>query len=104
MAKKKLTPADEKFIAKFLNVDGKLDFDAKTITRKNKHTEVEVEVDPISAVAIDFALQLEEAIALDKGFNEINPHLKRTNAIQTFDRTRMLVLKLNPKAYMALLD
>jgi hypothetical protein len=104
MAKKKLTPADEKFIAKFLNADGKLDFDAKVITRINKYTGVEVEVDPISAVAIDFILKLEKAMYLQRGYAEINPNLKASNAVQNFDRARMLVLKLNPNAYMNLID
>jgi len=101
--KTKLTPADEKFIAKFFTID----FDAhKTHFRSNRFSGEKVEVDPISAAAIDFIFKLEGAInsQSDEAIAKVHPLLKRTNAISNFDRARMLVLKMNPEAYMAILD
>ena len=104
MAKSKLTPADEKFIAKFL---GEIDFDAnKTHKRSNRFSGEEVEVDPISAAAIDFVYKVENALQRgnDEALQRINPNLKMSNAVSNFDRARMLVLKMNSEAYMMLLD
>lgn len=105
MAKKKLTPADEKFIAKFLNADGKLDFDAETITRSNPFTGDSAIVDPICAAAIDFVFKVERAMRYGAGaLMQINPELKPSNAVMNFDRARMLVLKLDSFAYNTILD
>ena len=104
MAKTKLTPADEKFIAKFLNADGKLSFDAATITRRNRFTGETFEVDPICAKAIDFVLAVESAFGSEVALKRIAPALTKGNAVQSFDRARMLVLKLNSEAYMGILD
>jgi hypothetical protein len=106
MEKKKLTPADEKFIAKFLNSKNEIDFDAKRITRKNRFTGEEFEVDPISAAAIDFVFRVESALRFqdERRLKLINPELKLTNAVSNFDRARMLVLKMNQRAYMGILD
>ena len=103
MAKPKLTPADEKFIAKFL---GEINFDA-TITHKrsNRFSGETVEVDPICAAAIDFVLKVE--VAMQRGesaLQRINANLKMSNAVSNFDRARMLVMKLDSNAYMTLLD
>jgi len=104
MAKKKLTPADEKFIAKFLNHNDSLDFDAKSITRSNRFTGEEFEVDPICAAAIDFVFKVESAFGNEARLKLISSALTLGNAVQSFDRARMLVLKLNPDAYMGILD
>ena len=103
MAKTKLTPADEKFIAKFL---GEIDFDAnKTHFRSNRFSGEKVEVDPICAAAIDFVYKVEDAMQKnDAALQRINPNLKMSNAVSNFDRARMLVLKMNSEAYMMLLD
>ena len=103
MAKAKLTPADNKFIAKFL---GEIDFDAnKTHFRSNRFTGEEVEVDPICAAAIDFVFKVESTMRKnDTALQKINVNLKMSNAISNFDRARMLVMKLNSKAYMTILD
>jgi hypothetical protein len=103
MAKAKLTPADEKFIAKFL---GEIDFDAtKTHTRSNRFSGETVEVDPICAAAIDFVYKVERAMQLgDSALQRINPNLKMSNAVSNFDRARMLVMKMDSNAYMTLLD
>ena len=106
MAKSKLTPADEKFIAKFLNSKNELNFDAKIVLkRSNRFTGEEVEVDPICAAAIDFVMELE--VAMQRGesaLQRINPNLKMSNAVSNFDRARMLVLKLDSMAYSVILD
>jgi hypothetical protein len=103
MAKAKLTPADEKFIAKFL---GEIDFDAtKTHIRSNRFTGEMIEVDPICASAIDFVFKVEEAMQRgETALQRINANLKMSNAVSNFDRARMLVMKLNSKAYMTILD
>jgi hypothetical protein len=101
MAKNKLTTADEKFISAFL----KPNFDAKTITRTNSYSGVKIEVDPISAEAIDFTRKVYIALKFgDKSLADINPKLKSTNAISYLNRARLLVLKLNPLIYSVILD
>ena len=105
MAKAKLTPADEKFIAKFLNADGKLSFDAATVTRSNRFTGETIEVDPICAAAVDFVYAVESAMQRgDAALQRVNPNLKMTNAVSNFDRARYLVMKLNSRAYSVILD
>jgi hypothetical protein len=106
MAKAKLTPADEKFIAKFLNANNELDFDANIVhKRSNIYTGETVEVDPICAAAIDFVLKVQAAMYKgESALQKISPHLKMSNAVSNFDRARYLVLKLDSKAYMTLLD
>ena len=104
MAKPKLTPADEKFIAKFFS---NLDFDAtKVHVRTNPYSGASVELDPISAAAYDFVIKLERVINSrnEVAIKAIHPELKLTNVISNFDRARYLMLKLNPRAYSALLD
>lgn len=103
MAKSKLTPADNKFIAKFLK--NKLNFDAKEkLIRANRFTSEKFEVDPISAAALDFVFQVEPVIDNASALARINPELKLTNVISNFDRARMIVLKLDADAYMGILD
>ena len=105
MAKPKLSPADEKFIAKFFP---NINFDAATITRTNRFTGEEFELDPICAAAIDFVFEVERAMNsgrnADAALQRIHPALKMTNAVSNFDRARYLVMKLNSKAYMGILD
>ena len=103
MAKAKLSPADEKFIAKFFP---NLDFDAsKTFTRSNPFSGEIIEVDPICAAAIDFVFKLQSAMGRnERAVKAVHPELKISNAVMNFDRARMLVLKLNSKAYMTILD
>lgn len=104
MAKTKLTPADEKFIAKFLNPNCTINFDAATIKRSNRFTGKEYEVDPISAAAIDFVNKVEGAFGNEVTLKRISSALTLGNATQSFDRARMLVLKMNSEAYMGILD
>jgi hypothetical protein len=106
MAKEKLTPADNKFIEKFLNRDGKLNFDAGvTFKRRNSYSGAEVEVDPICAAAIDFILKVEVAMQCsENALKAVHPDLKMSNAVSNFDRARYIVMKLDGKAYSALLD
>ncbi|GIV43914.1 MAG: hypothetical protein KatS3mg035_1037 [Bacteroidia bacterium] len=101
--KEKLTPADKKFILKFF---GEVDFDAKTITRRNPISGEEVEVDPIFALMFDFIMKVQRAIYIQSNveLQKIHPALKITNAVMNFDRARMIALKMDSKAYMALLD
>jgi len=105
MAKSKLTPADNKFIAKFLNFDNKIDFDAKkTYIRCNRFTGEEFEVDPVCAAAIDFVFAVESSFNSESMLKQISPALTVGNAVQSFDRARMIVLKMNSSAYMGILD
>lgn len=105
MAKTKLTPADEKFIAKFLNFNNQIDFDAtKTFTRSNRFTGETFEVDPICAACIDFIFSVESAFGNEARLKRISPALTTGNAVQSFDRARMIVLKLSSEAYMGILD
>jgi hypothetical protein len=105
MAKPKLTPADEKFIAKFFP---NLNFDATEVhVRKNPYSGFSAELDPICAAAYDFAVKLEKVINYSRNEAElkaIHPELRFTNAVSNFDRARYLVMKLNPRAYSTLLD
>ena len=107
MAKEKLTPADKKFITKFF---GEVNFDATDITRRNRFTGVEISVDPVFAKCFDFILALEQlmyiqnrVVMADK-MKQLHPELKPTNAVQNFDRARMIALKMDSNAYMELLD
>ncbi len=105
MAKSKLTPADNKFIEKFLNFNKQIDFDAtKKHFRSNRFSGETVEVDPVSAACIDFVLAVESAFGNEARLKRISPALTNGNAVQSFDRARMIVMKMNSAAYMALLD
>ena len=99
----KLTPADNKFIEKFLKE--KTANMADPQIRSNRFTGQMVEVEPIVAAAIDFVYAVEGAMQRgDAALQRINPNLKMTNAVSNFDRARMLVMKLNSKAYSTILD
>lgn len=110
--KPKLSPADEKFIAKF--VSDKLDFDSsKTIIRKNPYSGDKAELDPISAACYDFIMKLQEFMNSDtEGWSvprselikSVHPDLTLRNMVQMFDRARFIVMKMNPDAYYTLLD
>lgn len=107
--KPKLSPADEKFIAKFLK--DKLDFSTDKITRKNKFTGEEAELDPICAAAYDFVINLEKAMrasnipdSMDRNVKMVHPLLTINNCVMNFDRARSIVRKLNSDAYYTLLD
>ena len=108
--KPKLSPADEKFIAKFIS--DKLDFDSSTILiRKNPYTDEKVELDPISAACYDFAISLYHAMNAsnieehrERNIKRVHPSLTLGNMTQVFDRARYIVLKMNPDAYYTLLD
>jgi hypothetical protein len=100
----KLTPADEKFIAKFLNFDGRIDFNAEKIIRSNRFTGETFEVDPVSAAAIDFVFKVEGAFHNEAALKRICPALTVGNAVQSFDRARMIVLKMNSRVYSGILD
>jgi hypothetical protein len=101
--KEKLTEADKKFITKFF---GEVDFDATDITRRNRFSGVQISVDPVFAKCFDFILALEEAMVnrSEAQMKKISPELKMTNAVQNFDRARMIALKMDSNAYMELLD
>jgi hypothetical protein len=103
--KTKLSPADEKFIAKFLNLDGKLDFSVDTITRQNPISGVTAEVDPICAACFDFAYSVYQAMYVgDKELKKIHPDLKMSNAVSNYDRARYIFMKLDGDGYSKLLD
>ena len=105
MAKEKITPADNKFLDKFLGGVSERDFNGAT-TRSNRFTGEAFEVGHIEARALDFIFALEPLIGSfnEAGMKRLNPNLKSSNAIQAFDRARMLVLKFSPEAYMGILD
>jgi hypothetical protein len=99
----KLTAADNKFIAEFL--DGKnIDFSTEKIVRRNRFTGEEAELCPIAAAAHDFAFRVEPYLFNDVMLRQIHPKLTSKNSVSKFDRARYIVAKLNPKAYMALID
>lgn len=103
MAKEKLTEADKKFIAKFFGV---VDFTANDITRTNRFGGAPIQVDPVFAKCYDFVLKLEYAInkQTEIAVKLVHPELKLTNAVQNFDRARMIAMKMDSNAYMELLD
>jgi hypothetical protein len=51
-------------------------------------------------------MQMESAMSRrsEAALQKIHPDLKLSNAIQNFDRARMLALSLDSEAYMNLLD
>ena len=105
--KPKLSAADEKFIAKFLNRDGKLDFSTDVIIRKNPISGEKAEIDPICAACYDFVYRLYEAMNMRKNEEEVrkvHPDLKMSNAVQNYDRARYIFRKLDGEGYMKLLD
>ena len=100
----KLTPADEKFIAKFIDPDGSLAKSNEKETVQNRMSGVEVETAPLVAKLINFVLRLEEAMYYGRGYEKIHPELKSTNAVMNFDRARYCVMKLDNPTYMSILD
>ena len=102
--KTKLSSADEKFIAKFLNRDGKLDFSVNTITRTNPYSGVKVEVDPICAACFDFAYKIYDVLYDEEGLKKIHPDLRVTNSVSNYDRARYIFMKLDSDGYSQLLD
>jgi hypothetical protein len=103
MAKEKLTEADKKFITKFF---GEVDSNATNITRSNRFGGSPVSVDPVFAKCYDFIMKVEQALnsQSEAQLKAISPELKMTNAVQNFDRARMIALKMDSNAYMELLD
>lgn len=100
----KLTPADEKFIAKFINPNGILSAETK-VECSNRFTGDVVETDEITAATIDFVFKVEIAMqGGDKALKRIHPDLKASNAVSNFDRARYIVMKLDSKTYMTILD
>ena len=101
--KEKLTEADKKFITKFF---GSVDFDARGITRTNRFSDCTVNVDPVFAKCFDFIMNLEGAMITrsENKIKAVHPELRLTNAVQNFDRARMIALKMDSGAYMELLD
>jgi len=104
MAKTKLTSADEKFIQNFINFDGKLNFGTDPIFRKNEYSEEEFEVCPICAACIDFVREVEGAFQSESTLKSISPALTLGNAVQSFDRARYIIMKMNPAAYYGIID
>lgn len=105
MAKPKLTPAQEKFIAKFINPDGKLKIEGTDCTRSNRFGGGTYQMSEVCAAAIDFVFKLESAMQRGNySLMKIHPDLKMTNAVMNFDRARYVVLALDSNAYMGILD
>lgn len=103
MAKEKLTAADKKFIKEFLNGDN-IDFSTEIITRRNRFSGEEAELDPVSAAAFDFVMKLEPILYAADALKQVHPKLKPSNSVMNFDRARFIMQKMNPDAYMTLLD
>ena len=99
----KLTEADNKFIRDFLNVTDD-DFDARTVTCRNRFSGEPCETSPIVAKMVKFVFDVEFAFENAPLLKQISKNLTVGNAIQKFDRARMLVLKMDSNAYMCLLD
>ncbi len=99
----KLTEADNKFIRDFLNAKEE-DFNAQNVIRTNRFTGEDFEVSPIVAKAIDFVYTIEGAFGNESRLKRISSNLTVGNAVQKFDRARMLVMKMDSKAYMGILD
>lgn len=97
----KLTEADNKFIADFITVK-----EAKTL--QNLLTGESVDCNPLETALIEFIFDLDCAInggiAVLDDLRYLHPKLTKRNKIQKFDRARDIVRKLNPTAYMTLID
>jgi len=100
----KLTPADQKFIAKFIDPDGSLGKSNEKETVQNKFSGAKVETTALVAKLINFILRLEEVMYYGRGYERIHTDLKATNAVMNFDRARYCVMKLDNSTYMAILD
>lgn len=104
MAKSKISPGQRNFAINFLNATEKELADAeagvKTTTRSGYFGGA-VEVEDLTARAIDFAKRLEPAIGSmnESLMKRIHPKLTLGNAIQKFDMARMLVLSINSEAF-----
>jgi hypothetical protein len=103
MVKRKLTPAQEKFIEKFLGKDLS---ETETTVISNRFSGNPSVVNLKFAAAYNFVMQMESAMSRrsEAALQKIHPDLKLSNAIQNFDRARMLALSLDSEAYMNLLD
>ena len=93
----KLTKADNKFIADFITVK-----EVKTL--QNLLTGESVDCNPLETALITFIFDLELVINGIGNLQDLNLKLTNGNKIQKFDRARDIVRKLNPTAYMTLID
>jgi len=103
MAKTKLTPADEKFINEFLNGQ-ELAVISAAVIRRNRFSGEAVELSIRSAAAYDFVMQVEPIMHNEAALKRVHPKLTPRNIVSKFDRARYIVMKLDSRAYMALLD
>ena len=99
----KLTEADNKFIRDFLNAKEE-DFNAQNVIRTNPFTDEEFEVSPIVAKAIDFVQVVEQSFGNESRLKRISQNLTIGNAVQKFDRARMLVMKMDSNAFMGIIN
>ena len=101
MAQNKLTPAQEKFIEKFLGNPS----ETETTTISNRFFGGSAVVSLKFAALYNFIMRVESAMQKgDSELKKIHPELKMSNAVMNFDRARMTALALDPSAYMTLLD
>lgn len=98
----KLTPAQVKWIEKFL---GNASTTETTVVR-NRFSGSPSTVTKQFAAAYYMIMELEIAMNRNSAayLKNIHPDLKMTNAVQNFDRARMVCLALDSEAYMNLLD
>jgi hypothetical protein len=102
----KLTEADKKFIEEFLNgAQLKETYsDDEKVVRRNRFSGQPAELDPVCAAAHDFIFKVEAAFHNKEALARIHPKLTIRNQISKFDRAKMIVQKLDPAAYMTLID
>jgi len=99
----KITAADDKFIAAYLASQIQaIEKSGDTSQVRNPFTGESLDANPLEKSIVDFVQDL--------SYNEFHPtilakyNVSRGSAIQTFDRARYLLLKINQSMYSAILD
>lgn len=101
---KKLTSAQEKFIAKFIPNHEQLRARTEKVIAVGPFSKVEIT--PLVAALVDLTFQLYRAYESTSQMMEVRvkyPDIKPTNIIQNFDRCKYIVLALDSNAYMNLI-
>lgn len=98
----KLTPADHKWIAKFIPYAPELE--GKTAEVYNRFSGVKVQTTALVSAITNTVLLIYENLQNARNLAQIHPDLKPTNAVMNFDRGKYIVLKLDSNVYSKIID
>lgn len=98
----KLTPADQKWIAKFIPNASELE--DKTAEVYNPLSGEVVNTTALVAAVTSTVLLIYQNLQSARNPARIHPDLKPTNAVMNFDRGKYIVLKLDSNVYLKVID